>query len=126
MCHYFLDDSGSTGGEVPLSPYIIYEIDLDPGANGVSFSSASQFVRVGLDKRIASSNWTFGGWVSQSGSIDGINDSSDANLQLTQARIQAAYGTSFGLVNIIRADELVFSGNNTPSYQTQRFEDFLR
>lgn len=122
----FLDDSGSTGGEVPLSPYIIYEIDLDPGPNGVSFSNASQFVRLGLDKRVASSNWTLGGWVSQSGSIDGINGSSDANLQVTQARIQAAYGTSFGLVNIIRADELIFSGNNTPSYQTQRFEDFLR
>lgn len=120
----FIDDGSLTASEAPLSPYIIYEIDFDPGANGVAFGDTSQFLQVGVDEKI-SDNWLLGGSAKQGMYIDGIGSNSIYS-QFTQFRIQAAYGTSFGLTNLIRLDEIIWYGNNNPTYQTQRFEDFLR
>ena len=137
----FLDDSAGTAGGVPLSPYIIFEVDLDPGPNGVSFQDATSYVQLGMDKKIGN-GWTLGASAQQSVNIDGINGSQDWNnsgQQTTRLRLQAGYGTSFGLVNIIRVDQLIWTGGqfapgggpygtggDRPSYQTQRIENFTR
>lgn len=120
----FIDEGALTSGEVPLSPYIVYEIDFDPEANGIAFGDTSQFVQVGVDKKISNS-WVLGGWAKQGMYLDGIGSRSTYS-QFSQFRIQAASGTSFGLVNVIRLDELIWYGNNQQTYQTQRVEDFLR
>lgn len=120
----FIDEGAFTAGEVPLSPYIVYEIDFDPSANGVAFGDTSQFLQVGLDTKISNS-WVLGGSAKQGMYIDGIGSNSTYS-QFTMFRVQAAYGTSFGLANVIRLDEIIWYGNNNPTYQTQRIEDFLR
>lgn len=120
----FIDEAAFTSGGVPLAPYIVYEIDFDPSANGVSFGDTSQFLQLGMDKKISNS-WLLGGAIKQGAYINGIGANSTYS-QFSLFRIQAAYGTSFGLANVIRVEEIIWYGNNNPTYQTQRIEDFLR
>lgn len=120
----FIDEGAFTAAEVPLSPYLVYEVDFDPGTDGVAFGSTSQSLQVGLDEKISNS-WILGASAKQGVYIDGIGTNSLYS-QYSMFRVQAAYGTSFGLANVIRLDEIIWYGNNNPTYQTQRLEDFLR
>ena len=120
----FVDSSSPSGGtaaDVPISPYVIIGVDFDQqggiqGAkNGgtVPFTDNGAYFTIGADKKIGNSGWVLGGYIKQKGSFAVQQNDADAGapnggfnpaVSSTEARIQAAYGTSFGLANIIRLD----------------------
>lgn len=122
----FVDSSSPSGGnaaEVPISPYVIVGVDFDQqgsiqGAkNGgtVPFTDNGAYFTIGADKKIGNSGWVLGGYIKQKGTFSvQENDASPEpgvpnyapSVASTEARIQAAYATSFGLANIVRLDGL--------------------
>jgi len=135
--------TGGTGAEVPISPYVIIGVDFDQqggiqgAANGgtVPFTDNGAYFTLGFDKKVGDS-WVIGGYIKQKGSFAvQQNDASEPNnggyfpsTASTEARIQAGYGTSYGLANIIRIDALS-GAYGAPGFQFSpvlRFENFTR
>ncbi|MBX9865706.1 MAG: hypothetical protein K2Y14_02245 [Burkholderiales bacterium] len=137
------DDGLSTAADVPISPYVIVGVDFDQ-ANGaingptntgsVPFTDNIAYFRLGMDKKIGSS-WIIGGSIRQNSlfPVQAIREQNNSSTfppsaSSTEARIQAAYGTKFGLANVVRLDGLsgAYGAPGTVLNPTLRLEDFLR
>lgn len=137
------EDSLSTAADVPISPYVLVGVNFDQ-ANGaingptntgsVPFTNNMAYFRLGMDKKIGS-GWIIGGSIRQNSifPVQAIREQNNSSTfpqaaSATEVRIQAAYGTKFGLTNVVRVDGL--SGAYGPPdivvSPTLRLEDFLR
>lgn len=144
----FVDSSSTDGGtaaDVPISPYVMIGIDLDQefgapvydgqsNTGSVPFTDNWAYFTLGVDKQV-SEHWVLGGSIKQKSTfgVQAQENVSGSNIfapaaSVTEARIQAAYGSDYGLANIIRV-ELLSGQYGAPGQSIDpvlRFEDYLR